>query len=61
MLYTKLTFQAIMIAYRHHHGAKDRAILKYIFHSFHLAEQMDNDGYAICVAFLHDVVNDMGI
>ena len=31
--------------------------MPYIFHPFHLAEQMD-DEYAVCVALLHDVLED---
>ena len=58
MLYTKLTTKAMKIAYRQHHGAKDKAGLPYIFHPYHLAEQMGDDEYAICTALLHDVVED---
>ena len=58
MLYTKLTTKAMKIAYNQHHGAKDKAGLPYIFHPYHLAEQMGDDEYAICVALLHDVVED---
>ena len=46
------------IAYKQHHGAKDKAGLPYIFHPYHLAEQMGDDEYAICTALLHDVVED---
>ncbi len=46
------------IAYKQHHGAEDKAGLPYIFHPYHLAEQMGDDEYAICVALLHDVVED---
>ena len=58
MLYTKLTTKAMKIAYKQHHGAKDKAGLPYIFHPYHLAEQMGDDEYAICTALLHDVVED---
>lgn len=58
MLYTKLTTKAMKIAYKKHHGAMDKAGLPYIFHPYHLAEQMGDDEYAICVALLHDVVED---
>ena len=46
------------IAYKQHEGQLDKAGLPYIFHPYHLAEQMGNDEYAICVALLHDVVED---
>lgn len=58
MLYTKLTTKAMKIAYRKHSGQKDKAGLPYIFHPYHLAEQMGDDEYAICTALLHDVVED---
>ena len=58
MLYTKLTVKAMKIAYRQHLGQYDKAGLPYIFHPYHLAEQMGDDEYAICVALLHDVVED---
>ena len=58
MLYTKLTEKAMKIAYEQHDGQKDKAGLPYIFHPYHLAEQMGDDEYAICVALLHDVVED---
>ncbi len=34
--------------------------MSYVYHPFHLAEQMD-DEYSTCVALLHDVVEDTGI
>ena len=58
MLYTDLTKKAMMIAYQQHSGQVDKAGLPYIFHPYHLAEQMGDDEYAICVALLHDVVED---
>ena len=58
MLYTKLTTKAMKIAYKQHDGQEDKAGLPYIFHPYHLAEQMGDDEYAICVALLHDVVED---
>ena len=58
MIYTNLTRKAMNIAYEKHHGAQDKSGVPYIFHPYHLAEQMGNDEYAICVALLHDVVED---
>ena len=58
MLYTDLTKRAMMIAYRQHSCQTDKAGLPYIFHPYHLAELMGDDEYAICVALLHDVVED---
>lgn len=58
MIYTNLTRKAMNIAYEKHHGAQDKSGMPYIFHPYHLAEQMGNDEYAIYVALLHDVVED---
>ena len=48
----------MLIAYQQHEGQLDKAGLPYVFHPYHLAEQMGDDEYAICVALLHDVVED---
>ena len=61
MIYTKLTKKAMRIAYARHHGQMDKAGLPYIFHPYHLAEQMEDDEYAVCTALLHDVVEDTGM
>ena len=58
MLYTELTKKAMLIAYKQHAYRTDKAGLPYIFHPYHLAEQMGDDEYAICAALLHDVVED---
>ena len=58
MIYTDLTKKAMKIAYTQHHGQPDKACLPYIFHPYHLAEQMGDDEYAICTALLHDVAED---
>ena len=60
MIYTKLTKKAMNIAYKAHHGQKDKGGFPYINHPLHLAEQMD-DEYSTCVALLHDVVEDSDI
>ena len=57
MIYTKLTMEAMKLAYNAHHGQVDKGGIPYIFHPIHLAEQMD-DEYSTCVALLHDVVED---
>ena len=58
MIYTDLTKKAMRIAYKQHHGQFDKAGLPYIFHPYHLAEQMGDDEFAICTALLHDVAED---
>ena len=57
MIYTKLTVKAMQIAYQAHHGQTDKCGCPYVFHPFHLAEQMQ-DEFTTCVALLHDVVED---
>lgn len=57
MIYTPLTNKAMKIAYKAHEGQVDKVGIPYIFHPFHLAEQM-KDEYSTCVALLHDVVED---
>lgn len=60
MIYTHLTNEAMKLAYRAHHGQVDTGGIPYIFHPYHLAEQMA-DEYTTCVALLHDVVEDTEI
>lgn len=57
MIYTTLTNKALRLAYAAHHGQTDKSGQPYIFHPYHLAEQM-TDEVSICVALLHDVVED---
>lgn len=60
MIYTPLTIKAINMAYQAHEGQIDKSGLPYIFHPYHLAEQMQ-DEYSVCAAVLHDVVEDTDI
>lgn len=60
MLYTPLTCKAMQIAYSAHHGQVDKGGLPYIFHPYHLAQQME-DEISCCAALLHDVVEDTDI
>lgn len=48
------------LAYAAHHGQVDKGGIPYIFHPFHLAEQMQ-DEYTTCVALLHDIVEDTDV
>lgn len=57
MIYTELTKKAMKICFEAHKEQTDKAGLPYVFHPFHLAEQMD-DEYSTVVALLHDVVED---
>lgn len=60
MIYTPLTKKAMQMAYTAHQGQLDQADVPYIFHPYHLAEQME-DEISACVALLHDVVEDTAI
>ena len=57
MLYTELTKKAMKIAFEVHKDQLDKNGIPYIYHPTHLAEQMSTE-YEICVAFLHDTVED---
>ena len=58
MIYTELTKRAMLVSYTMHKEVCDKGGVPYIFHPYHLAEQMGDDEDAICVALLHDVVED---
>lgn len=60
MIYTPLTNLAMQIAYQAHHGQVDKGGIPYIFHPYHLAEQMA-DEYTTCIALLHDVIEDTDV
>lgn len=55
--YTPLTKKALALAFEVHQFQRDKGGLPYVFHPFHLAEQMDTEE-EICAALLHDVVED---
>lgn len=57
MLYTPLTKQAMAICFDTHKNQLDKSGLPYVFHPFHLAEQMETE-YEVCTALLHDVIED---
>ena len=48
------------ISFDAHIDQVDKTGLPYVFHPFHLAEQMDDEN-STCVALLHDVVEDTDI
>lgn len=57
MIYTELTTAAMRIAYEAHKDAYDKSGAPYIFHPFHVAEQM-TDERTTAAALLHDVLED---
>ena len=60
MIYTRLTKKALRICFDAHREQTDKTGLPYVFHPFHLAEQM-TDEYTTVAALLHDVVEDTDI
>lgn len=57
MLYTENTKKAIAIMFEKHKNQFDKANVPYVFHPWHVAEQMDDEDSTI-VALLHDVLED---
>mgnify|MGYP003294829401 CR=1 FL=1 len=57
MIYTPMTIKAMKLAYQAHLGQVDHNDVPYIFHPYHVAEQM-TDEISCTVALLHDVVED---
>ncbi|MCD8180356.1 MAG: GTP pyrophosphokinase [Firmicutes bacterium] len=60
MIYTDLTKEAMKICFAAHKEQLDKSGMPYVFHPFHLAEQMP-DEYTTAAALLHDTVEDAGI
>ena len=60
MLYTELTKKAMKLAFEAHKDQTDKNGIPYIYHPIHVAEQMSDES-TICVALLHDVVEDTEI
>ena len=57
MIYTKMTKRAMKLCFEAHKDQVDKSGVPYVFHPFHLAEQMEDETTAV-VALLHDVVED---
>ncbi len=57
MIYTDFTKKALKLCFEAHKDQVDKTDMPYVFHPFHLAEQMDDELLTIC-ALLHDVVED---
>ena len=55
--YSPAVENALKICFDAHKDQKDNSGLPYVFHPFHLAEQMETED-EICTALLHDVVED---
>lgn len=57
MIYTPLTKKAMQFCFAAHKEQMDKSGVPYVFHPFHLAEQMA-DELTAAAALLHDVVED---
>ena len=57
MIYTPNTKKALKLCFEAHKDQTDKSGMPYVFHPFHLAEQMETEESTI-VALLHDVVED---
>lgn len=57
MIYTPMTKKALKLCFEAHKDQTDKSGMPYVFHPFHLAEQM-TDELTTIVALLHDVVED---
>ena len=57
MIYTDATKKALKLCFEAHKDQVDKSGMPYIFHPFHLAEQMETEETVIA-ALLHDVVED---
>lgn len=57
MIYTALTKKALRLCFDAHKDQTDKTGMPYVFHPFHLAEQMTDEISTVC-ALLHDVVED---
>lgn len=57
MIYTPMTKKALRLCFDCHKDQVDKTGLPYVFHPFHLAEQM-TDELSVTCALLHDVVED---
>lgn len=57
MIYTPLTKKALKLCFDAHKDQVDKSGMPYVFHPFHVAEQMHTEE-TVVVALLHDVVED---
>lgn len=57
MIYTPMTKKALKLCFEAHKNQLDKSGMPYVFHPFHLAEQMTDEN-TTAVALLHDVVED---
>ena len=57
MIYTVETKKAMKLCFEAHKEQTDKTGMPYVFHPFHLAEQMQTEEETVC-ALLHDIIED---
>ena len=57
MIYTPATKKAMKLCFLAHKDQTDKSGLPYVFHPFHVAEQMPDED-TVVTALLHDVIED---
>ncbi len=57
MIYTAQTKRALKLCFEAHKEQVDKSGMPYVFHPFHLAEQMETEE-TVTAALLHDVMED---
>lgn len=57
MIYTPMTKKAMKLCFEAHKDQVDKSGLPYVFHPFHLAEEMQDEESTVA-ALLHDVAED---
>lgn len=57
MIYTPMTKKAMKLCFEAHKNQVDKSGMPYVFHPFHLAEQMADEDITV-VALLRDVIED---
>ena len=57
MIYTPMTKEALKLCFEAHKEQVDKSGMPYVFHPFHLAEQMQTEETTV-VALLHDLIED---
>ena len=57
MIYTSMTKKALKLCFEAHKDQVDKSGIPYVFHPYHLAEQMLTEETTV-VALLHDLVED---
>lgn len=57
MIYTDLTKKALKLCFKVHKKQVDKTGVPYVFHPYHVAEEMDNETAVVC-ALLHDAISE---